>query len=132
KIHTVRLGNDPDLAPSSDAERIVAREQFRQPAHRPIIVFIGAIGFDNNKGLDTLLHAWQHLCRNPQWDSDLFVAGDGRALSHWKKIVAESGLQDRIRFLGFTDGIYELLAATDLLVSPVRYESYGLNVHEAL
>ena len=25
-----------------------------------------------------------------------------------------------------------LLAAADLLVSPVRYEAYGLNVHEAL
>ncbi|HEY6395781.1 MAG TPA: glycosyltransferase family 4 protein, partial [Candidatus Binataceae bacterium] len=26
----------------------------------------------------------------------------------------------------------EVLAASDLLVSPVRYEGYGLNVHEAL
>ena len=34
--------------------------------------------------------------------------------------------------LGFTDRIPDLLAAVDLLVSPVRYESYGLNVAEAI
>ena len=39
---------------------------------------------------------------------------------------------DRVRFLGFSDQIPDLLAAADLLVSPVRYESYGLNVQEAL
>ncbi|HLL48166.1 MAG TPA: glycosyltransferase, partial [Longimicrobiaceae bacterium] len=32
----------------------------------------------------------------------------------------------------FTDRVPELLAAADLLVSPVRYEAYGLNVQEAL
>jgi glycosyltransferase involved in cell wall biosynthesis len=37
-----------------------------------------------------------------------------------------------IKFLGFIDKIGDLLAAADLLVSPVRYESYGLNVQEAL
>jgi glycosyltransferase involved in cell wall biosynthesis len=34
--------------------------------------------------------------------------------------------------LGHTDRIYDVLAASDLLVSPVRYEPYGLNVQEAL
>ena len=47
-------------------------------------------------------------------------------------MVAQSEIGDRVRFLGFSDRIPELLAAADLLVSPVRYESYGLNVQEAL
>ena len=33
---------------------------------------------------------------------------------------------------GFTDRVRDLLAAADLLVSPVRYEAYGLNVQEAI
>jgi glycosyltransferase involved in cell wall biosynthesis len=37
-----------------------------------------------------------------------------------------------VRFLGFTPHVRDVLAAGDLLVSPVRYEAYGLNVHEAL
>lgn len=34
--------------------------------------------------------------------------------------------------LGYTERVTEVLAAADVLVSPVRYESYGLNVQEAL
>ena len=34
--------------------------------------------------------------------------------------------------LGHTDRVHDVLAASDLLVSPVRYEPYGLNVQEAL
>jgi glycosyltransferase involved in cell wall biosynthesis len=37
-----------------------------------------------------------------------------------------------VRLLGFTDRVGELLAASDLFVSPVRYEAFGLNVLEAL
>src|SRR5439155_22053730 len=103
-----------------------------QPPERPIVIFVGAIGYDNNKGLDILLSAWGRLCSNPQWDADLFIVGEGRALPAWRAMVRRSDFRERIRFLGFTDEVAKLLAAADLLVSPVRYESYGLNVQEAL
>ncbi|RLS24906.1 MAG: glycosyltransferase, partial [Planctomycetota bacterium] len=38
----------------------------------------------------------------------------------------------RIQFLGFRNDVHTILAASSLLVSPTRYEAYGLNVHEAL
>jgi glycosyltransferase involved in cell wall biosynthesis len=103
-----------------------------QPAERPLVFFIGAIGYDNNKGLDTLLSAWSRLCFHAAWDADLVVIGDGRALPRWRSFAAKSDFAGRVRFLGFSDRIPDLLAAADLLVSAVRYESYGLNVHEAL
>jgi len=102
------------------------------PINRPIVAFIGAIGYDNNKGLDTLLRAWHALCRRSEWDADLIIAGDGRALPQARRAVAQSEFRDRVRFLGYTNRVPELLAAADLLVSPVRYESFGLNVQEAL
>ncbi len=131
-IRTVYLGSESTWAPAPSAERAMAREFFRQQDHRPLVTFIGAIGYDNNKGLDILLRVWRDLCREPQWDADLIIAGDGRALPKWRRLVEESDFQNRVRFLGFTDRISDLLAASDLLVSPVRYESYGLNVQEAL
>ena len=42
------------------------------------------------------------------------------------------GLEGSVRFLGFRDDVPRVLAACDLLVSPTRYEAYGLNVQEAL
>ena len=37
-----------------------------------------------------------------------------------------------MRLLGHSDRIPDLLAAADLLVSPSRYDAFGLNVQEAL
>ena len=50
----------------------------------------------------------------------------------WRTRIQESGLSERVRLLGFSNQIRSLLAAADLLVSPVRYEAYGLNVQEAI
>ncbi|HEY8056624.1 MAG TPA: glycosyltransferase, partial [Terriglobales bacterium] len=36
-----------------------------------------------------------------------------------------------VRFLGLRDDVPRLLAASDLMVAPTRYEAYGLAVHEA-
>jgi glycosyltransferase involved in cell wall biosynthesis len=66
------------------------------------------------------------------WDALLLVAGGGRGLGAWRARVAEAGLAESVRFLDFSERLGEVLAACDLLVSPVRYEAYGLNVHEAV
>jgi glycosyltransferase involved in cell wall biosynthesis len=34
--------------------------------------------------------------------------------------------------LGYREDVATILAASDLLASPTRYEAYGLNVHEAI
>jgi glycosyltransferase involved in cell wall biosynthesis len=132
KVRTVPLGTEPEWKPPLVMERSAARERWRQQPNRPMVLFIGAIGYDNNKGLDTLLQAWDELCRQPDWDADLFVVGSGRALPKWQSLVSESPIKKCVRFVGFTSQISDLLAAADLLVSPVRYESFGLNVQEAL
>ncbi|HEX4209193.1 MAG TPA: glycosyltransferase, partial [Candidatus Binataceae bacterium] len=62
----------------------------------------------------------------------LIVAGGGRMVNAWQKAVTSSGLDASVQIVGFTRNVPDLLAAADLLVSPVRYEAYGLNVQEAL
>jgi glycosyltransferase involved in cell wall biosynthesis len=99
---------------------------------RPLVAFVGALGYDARKGFDILWRAWLDLCRMKEWDACLVVAGGGRALAEWRRTAAKSGLCGRVKFLGFTPKVFDVLAASDLLVSPARYESYGLNVQEAL
>ena len=132
KVHTVYLGTDPMWKPATSAERTVARAWLGQSEERPLVVFVGALGLDQNKGFDTLWRAWQALCVRKEWDADLIVAGDGNGLRGWKVAVKKAGLEARIRFLGFTNRVRDLLAAADVLVSPVRYEAFGLNVQEAI
>lgn len=132
RVHTIYLGAESEWGPVTPEERAASRRAFHIPESRPIAVFIGSIGHDRRKGCDVLLEAWRRLCSDPQWDVDLLVAGNGSALGMYREQVAQWKLQGRIRMLGFCDRVRELLAAADLLVSPVRYEAYGLNVQEAI
>ena len=132
RVRTVRLGAGEGDVPPSAGERCAARQWLGFPSHRPLVAFVGALGYDANKGLDTLWSAWRALCADSRWDADLVIAGGGRAAPAWKETIERSGLAPRVSALGFTDRVAEVLAAADLLVSPVRYESFGLNVQEAL
>lgn len=132
RIHTVYLGSEPHWKANTVAGRIAARKWLGKNAERPLVAFVGALGFDSRKGFDTLWTAWQKLCANRDWDADLIVAGGGRGYTAWRSRIGESGLANRVTLLGHTNRISDVLAAADLLVSPARYEPYGLNVHEAL
>lgn len=98
----------------------------------PVVSFVGALGYDSRKGFDTLWSAWRQLCARSDWEAQLIVAGGGRALGEWKRKVDRAGLGGRVLMPGFVERIGDLLAISDLMVSPVRYEPYGMNVHEAI
>ncbi|MEE9212255.1 MAG: glycosyltransferase family 4 protein, partial [Phycisphaeraceae bacterium] len=132
RLLTIHLGSDPGWRPPTAAERTAARARVGAAADRPLAVFVGALGSDQRKGFDTLWTAWRRLCAGSDWDVDLVVAGGGRTLRDWRQHAEWAGLAHRTRFLGFTDRVFDLLAAADVLVSPVRYEAYGLNVQEAI
>ena len=132
RIHTIYLGSDPSWAPAPASERAAARAAFRIPDGDRVVGFVGTLGFDLNKGFDVLWSAWESLVSAGAWNATLLVAGGGGRLPFWQREAARASIGDRVRFLGHTPRIREVLAAADLLVSPVRYEAYGLNVQEAL
>jgi glycosyltransferase involved in cell wall biosynthesis len=132
RVRTVYLGAESDWGLVTREEKAASKKCLKIPEERPVAVFIGSLGFDHRKGFDILFKAWKKLCANPDWDVDLLVAGSGNALPMWREELSRIGLSHRIRVIGFTDRVQDLLAAADLLVSPVRYEAYGLNVQEAI
>jgi glycosyltransferase involved in cell wall biosynthesis len=133
RVRTIYYGIDPEqFRPATTAERADARRVFGLHLDRPQVAFIGALGDDRRKGFDILFEAWCQCRKHSGWDASLVVAGIGSELLYWKRRVAESGLDNDIRLLGFTRAIPTLLAAVDLLVSPTRFEPYGQGVHEAL
>lgn len=131
-VHTVYLGSDPAWGPVSPEERAAGRKFLNIAPARSVALFVGGLGYDDRKGFDVLFQAWRSLCARPDWDVDLLVAGAGPAAPAWFAAIKDAGLENRIRLLGFTEQVRSVLAASDLLVSPVRYESYGLNVQEAI
>ncbi|VTU00951.1 glycosyl transferase family 1 : Glycosyltransferase OS=Hyalangium minutum GN=DB31_3627 PE=4 SV=1: Glyco_transf_4: Glycos_transf_1 [Gemmataceae bacterium] len=129
---TVYYGCDAaKFHPATDADRAALRTKLGWPADRPVVAFVGALG-DRRKGFDTVFAAWRELSKSPDWDAVLVVVGTGAELPLWERRAADAGLTDRVRFLGFRSDVPDLLRAADALVSPTRYEAYGLGVHEAL
>jgi glycosyltransferase involved in cell wall biosynthesis len=132
RLRVVYYGSDAvRFARVTAEERAAARRHLGWPADRPAVVFIGALG-DRRKGFDRLFAAWRTLCRESRWDAGLIVVGHGSELAAWRRRTAEGRLEGHIRFLGFRDDVPRVLAASDLLVHPARYEAYGLGVHEAI
>ncbi len=133
RIRTVYYGADADrFAAIEPAERIGARSELGCADDRPTVAFVGALG-DRRKGFDTLYEAWRRFdAANPSERARLIVVGAGSSHAYWKDRAAVDGLSESISFLGFRNDVPRVLAACDLLVSPTRYEAYGLNVQEAL
>jgi glycosyltransferase involved in cell wall biosynthesis len=133
RVHTVYYGTDPErFRPPSPEERERALRALRLEGEGPLLAFVGALG-DRRKGFDTLFDAFAFLAaERPEWDARLLVVGTGGELEAWKRRAAGARLGERIRFLGFRADVREVLFACDALVSPTRYEAYGLAVHEAL
>jgi hypothetical protein len=131
-VHTVYLGSDSSWGLASDSERAAARAAFRLSPTDRVVAFVGTLGFDLNKGFDVLWSAWTQLTDTLGWNARLLVAGAGGRLPFWQREAERAGASNNVQFLGHTPRVREVLAASDLLVSPVRYESYGLNVQEAI
>jgi glycosyltransferase involved in cell wall biosynthesis len=132
RVAVVYLGCDEDAAPADPATRRRVRAALGLEGDAPVLMFVGALGWDDNKGFDRLWAAWRHLATEAGWTSRLLVVGDGPGRARWMAEAAGAGCADRVRFVGASDRVGELLAAADLLVSPVRYEAYGLAVQEAI
>jgi glycosyltransferase involved in cell wall biosynthesis len=132
RIRVVHLAAHAEqFRPASPEERRAARLALSLSPDEAVLLFVGALGYDRNKGLDTLLLAWRRLADAGLPLGRLLVAGGGR-LPFWQRQVDELGLTRQVRFVGHTEGIAGLMHAADVLVSPTRYDAYGLAVHEAL
>jgi len=129
RVHVIPPGADPSWCPASAEEQRDARLQLGTAG--ATVVFLGALGADDNKGLGPLLDAWRALCADHSWSGTLLVGGTGPLLTHWKRAARLAGLERRVRFLGFVPEVKTVLAASDVLVSASRYEAYGLAIAEA-
>lgn len=62
----------------------------------------------------------------------LFIAGDGEILESLREMTEESGVADRVLFLGKRDDIPDLMKTADCFVLPSIYEGFGMVAGEAM
>jgi glycosyltransferase involved in cell wall biosynthesis len=132
RVHTVYYGTDPTLfKPVPGAEKMKRKGELGWSVDQRHVAFIGGVG-DRRKGFDRVFDAWKRLCSGNDWKAELVVIGRIDDPDRWSRRTSEAGMSGRIHFLGFRKDVPSILKACDALVSPTRYEAYGLGVHEAL
>ncbi|MCT7654757.1 glycosyltransferase [Oceanimonas sp. NS1] len=98
-------------------------------------LLIGLVGRINQaKGQHLLIEAMAQLAPRHAELHALIVGHAMREeyLEGLKQRVAALGLQDRIRFLGFTDQPHAFMQACDLMLTTSRNETFGLVTVEAM
>lgn len=107
---------DPRLRPAPAAAE--------RPASGVLALALGRL--HPNKGFDLLLDALAQTDGVMLW-----LAGEGPLGPALRQQAAALGISDQVRFLGWRDDVWPLLAAADLLVCPSRHEPLGNVVIEA-
>lgn len=96
---------------------------------RPVL--LAAARMNPEKGYDHLLAALPRVLAQVP-DLVLLIAGGGPLEPRYQALIAASGLERSVRFLGFRNDIPDVIAASDVLVLPSLSEAFGLVLAEAL
>jgi starch synthase (maltosyl-transferring) len=99
-----------------------------RPARRAI-TFVGRL--DPQKGLGWLMHLATKAFERIQ-SHDLLIVGHGPARNMLERMVQELGIGERVHFAGWTADVPAILAASDVLVLPSRWEGMPNAVLEAM
>jgi glycosyltransferase involved in cell wall biosynthesis len=82
------------------------------------------------KGFDVLVNAFARAELGQAWE--LLIVGDGPRRRELQRLVAHRGLDDHVRFLGWVENPYPVLASADVAVNASRWEGFGMVISEAL
>ena len=94
-------------------------------------IFVGRIS--SQKGVDFLIDSFATFCeQNEDWQ--LIIVGDGSPKYRDSLIrkAWDKEVQDRIRFVGFTENVLKYYLQASIYLMSSRYEGWGLVVTEAM
>lgn len=118
---------DPARSPDAGAQ---LRSALGVPASAKVVSCVAA--FRPEKGHHVLLKAFSRVAAKLP-EAYLILAGDGPARPDAERRMCNLGLRDRVRFLGATDDVGSLLAATDVTVlASTAVETFSMAMLESM
>lgn len=113
-----------------DRDTILRRAEEESVKHdRFTIVCVGRM--ENQKRHDRLITMVDELRRRGH-DPEVWLLGVGKLESQIRRQIADLGLEDNVRLLGFKSNPYPYIKAADLMVMSSDTEGFSLVVAEAL
>ncbi len=103
--------------------------QFGVPSGRRVIAFVGRL--DEQKGIEWLIEQTPEITKRLP-SHDLLVVGTGPSAERLRGRAMRLGIGDRVHFCGWREDVPAILAASDLLVVPSKWEGMPNVVLEAM
>jgi glycosyltransferase involved in cell wall biosynthesis len=131
KVTTIHLGVDASFVPVTDAAQLKrARERFSLPDR--FIIHVGAV--ERQKRLESLMQAAARALEAGLIDAVVLAGEEGRGADNVRRVVAELGIGERVKFLGYVpqEFIASLFTLARCAVYPSWYEGFGMPVLEAM
>ena len=140
KEHWCKLGIDekkvlvvynPVDAVSEDLE---TEENFRQRFCIPerFEYILGCVAnFEKAKGHRFLLESFDQLYKEHK-NYYLILVGHGAQMQEAREYVAKRGLSGAVKFVGYQNQVYDIIAALDVLIVPSKSEAFGRTILEAM
>ena len=130
--------NGIDTAKFARAKAEFDREQFLEAWNFPRdSLLVGTVGeLSPLKGQEEFIRATAQVLRG--FPGAYFVvcgvdhSEDGRHQKRLEQLIAEAGLKDRVRLVGWLEDLPKLYSALDVFVSASHTESFGLAIAEAM
>lgn len=94
------------------------------------ITYIGRL--DPQKSPEYLLQAVASLPANLRQHTTVLCAGDGPIRADLEHLSQQLGLTSTVQFLGFRSDVANILARTDIFVSPTQFEGISNAIMEAM
>lgn len=94
-------------------------------------IIVYAARLDKNKNQLLLINSMEKLLKKRK-NVHLLLAGSDELNGYYQNIVKEKKIEENIHFLGFRKDIYEIINASNLVVSASLREGLGINLIEAL
>jgi glycosyltransferase involved in cell wall biosynthesis len=127
-----QLVSIPNGVPETRAEPARSRAEIRAElgvGDGFLIVSTGRLA--EQKGLEYLVRAAAQL-RDDLPGATVVLAGEGPLERPLQRLVAELGLEDTVRLVGFRADVGDLLAAADLVALPSLWEGLSVSLLEAM
>jgi glycosyltransferase involved in cell wall biosynthesis len=129
----VAVPNAVDVARFQSSDRPMAKARVGAPAKQPLLLMVANLA--PHKGQETAIHSVARL-RERGIDVACWLAGAERGdstayTSRLMSLIADAGVQDRVRLLGHRSDVPQLLAAADYLLLPSTREGLPLSILEA-
>ena len=118
----------PKIKPTTPAQRLAWREEWKVAADEFLVVFVG--GLNPIKRVDVLLDAVAHIPQGKR--PAVRIIGEGPLRSELEQQVDRLGIANQVVFVGALPDIRERMAAANLLVLCSDYEGCPTVLVEAL